>query len=180
LAPPHLKVFEKYTTTWSTWERQLVEAEPQEGTSLLHAFRNLKHLAVRFDRSPHVCMRAHSLGLRRKVVEDVIREMLKAEAVRLWDRHLYRQTVHGQGTQGRVSGSEETTRRSWLLRALRLPPSSSIVMTKALEAAARQSLWSYIGGMSSSCPTNHSVTIGWVGGWDRRNGHAPLPLRRRG
>jgi transposase-like protein len=43
---------------------------------------DLKHLAVRLDRSHHVRMRAYSLDLRRKVVEAVLRGMPKAEAAR--------------------------------------------------------------------------------------------------
>ena len=46
---------------------------------MLYAFRNQKHLTVRLDRSPYVCMRVHPLGLRRKVVGDIIRKMPKAE-----------------------------------------------------------------------------------------------------
>ena len=43
---------------------------------------DLKHLAVRVDRSHHVRMRAYSLDLRRKVVEAVLRGMPRAEAAR--------------------------------------------------------------------------------------------------
>ncbi len=43
---------------------------------------NLKHLAVRLDRSHHVRMRAYSLDLRRKVVGAVLRGIPKAETVR--------------------------------------------------------------------------------------------------
>jgi hypothetical protein len=41
LAPLHLRVFEKHTTTYSTWEKRLLNDELRERTLWLNALRNL-------------------------------------------------------------------------------------------------------------------------------------------
>jgi hypothetical protein len=41
LAPRYLRVLEKHTTTYSTWERRLLEGEPQKDTLAINAMRNL-------------------------------------------------------------------------------------------------------------------------------------------
>jgi hypothetical protein len=41
LAPRHLRVLEKHTTTYSTYEKRIFKNEAQEGTPCLNARRNL-------------------------------------------------------------------------------------------------------------------------------------------
>ncbi len=55
--------------------------------------------------------------------------------------------------------------------------SSEVADVYDSEATAKQSLWNYIGGISSSYPANHSVTIGPAAERDQRYDQPPRERR---